>query len=131
MSVKRKKQFTVWLENKPGQMARLGRALRKGKINILALSVVDSVDASQVRIVVDDAPALRKALAAAKMPSSTRDVLVLELANIPGAMGRIGDTLSKAGLNLDYAYGSTHPAIDDAQVVIACDDVPRAAKLLS
>ena len=130
MSVKIKKQFTVWMENKPGRMARLGRAMRRGRVNILAISVVDSADSSQVRIVVSNATTARKALSEANLPVTVRDVLVLRLSNVPGAMGKIGTTLARAKINLDYAYGSTHPGVDDALVIVACDKIPKAARLL-
>ena len=122
-----KKQFTVWLNNKPGELAKLGRILQRAKVNIVAMCVVENADTGQVRFVADKPPAARKALQQAKLPFTTRDVLVARLGDVPGAMGRVGSALAKAKINLDYAYASTHPAQDDALVVIACDDV-RAAK---
>lgn len=125
-----KTQITAWLDNKPGQMAKLGRALKRGKVNMTAMSVIDTVDHSGVRMVVDNAAAAKKALTRAKVPFSTRRVLLLTMTNKVGALGQVGAKLAKGGVNLDYAYGSTHPKQDDALVVVACDNVSKAARLL-
>src|ERR1041385_1734284 len=48
------KQLALFLENRPGTLARLADALGKAKINIYAITTSDTVDHSVVRIVVSD-----------------------------------------------------------------------------
>src|SRR5678815_5791161 len=52
-------QLALFLENKPGTLARVCEALEKAKINIYAVSTSDTIDHSVVRMVVSDT---RKAL---------------------------------------------------------------------
>jgi hypothetical protein len=125
-----KKQLSVNLENKPGQLARLCAALSRGKVNIVALAVAENADCGQVRVVTDKAAAARKALAKAKMNATARDVVVVQLTNEPGAMARAAKKLAQAKVNIDYVYGSAERRGTAATCVFAVDDTPKAAKIL-
>ena len=48
------KQISVFLENKPGTLKKMTAALSEAKINIRALSVVDTRDFGIVRMLVND-----------------------------------------------------------------------------
>ena len=47
-------QLALFLENKPGTLARVCEALEQAKINIFAVSTSDTIDHSVVRMVVSD-----------------------------------------------------------------------------
>ncbi|MHC4481514.1 MAG: ACT domain-containing protein, partial [Planctomycetota bacterium] len=46
-------QLAVFLENRPGTLAKMCQALAQEGINLLALTVSDNVDHAVVRLVVD------------------------------------------------------------------------------
>ena len=48
------KQLAVFLDNRPGALARVCEAFEENGINIHALTTSDTVDHSVVRMVVDD-----------------------------------------------------------------------------
>ena len=48
------KQISVFLENKPGRLANVLSALAREKINVTALSVMDSHEHSVLRFVTND-----------------------------------------------------------------------------
>ena len=48
------KQISIFLENKPGQLAGICRELAKADINIATLSLADTADFGIVRLIVDD-----------------------------------------------------------------------------
>jgi len=48
------KQLAVFLDNRPGTLARLADALGEAKINIFAISTSDTVDHTVIRLVVSD-----------------------------------------------------------------------------
>ena len=48
------KQISIFLENKPGQLAGICRTLAKAEINIATLSRADTADFGIVRMIVDD-----------------------------------------------------------------------------
>ena len=125
-----KKQLTVYLENKPGELARVCKVLGRSEVNIVAISVVDTVDTGAVRIVVDNFTRAWKALEELKLLVHGRDVLAATLADEPGVLAEAATKLAEAGINIDYAYGSTHTDSKEAVCVFAVSDPGRAEKLL-
>ena len=124
------KQITVVLENKPGELARLGEALAQEKINIDALSVSDTTDAGLVRLVTRQHDEALRALAKAGLPAFAVEVLQLELYNKPGALADISRKLAKGKINIQYLYTGPSGPQDRATVIIRVTNPLAAAKLL-
>ena len=125
------KQFSVSLTNKPGQMAKLARALKRAGVNMLAMSVSEQADTGTVRLIVSNKAATRKALRAARLPFTERDVLLVRADNSPGALGDISATLAREKINMDYAYASTHPDATQATIILAVDHTRKAVRVLA
>ena len=53
-------QLSIAMENAPGQLGRLCRALTQANVNIRGISVSDATDVSTIRLPVSDVPADRK-----------------------------------------------------------------------
>ncbi len=101
------KQLSVFLENKPGRLASLLRALAREKVNVVALTIMDSHEHSVLRLVVNDVPATRKVLQGLNVSSTEADVLVVDLRNQPGALAHVCEQLATEHINIDYAYCSS------------------------
>jgi hypothetical protein len=82
------KQLSVSLVNKPGRLHAVLAALQKEKVNILALTVMDSGERSTLRFVPDDAALAASALETLNVRCEASDVLMVEVANQPGAFGQ-------------------------------------------
>jgi hypothetical protein len=100
------RQLSVFLENKPGVLAELCRTLAAAGIAIRGLSASDTVDHAVVRMVVDDPVAAAHLL-------GERGTLVIETPILsltvpqPDGLARVADELSRASVNIEYAYGNT------------------------
>ena len=57
-----KQQISVFLENRPGTLAKTCAVLARGKVNIQAISVADTADSCVVRLLVDKTGKARQAL---------------------------------------------------------------------
>lgn len=125
------KQLALFLENKPGTLGKLCRALARAKINILALSVADAVDHAVVRIVVDDTQKAVHLLGEHGVLVVERDVLMLEADNRPGELGRIASKLSVKKVNIEYAYCASLPGVKKGVVILRVDDPKKAKSVLS
>ena len=125
-----RKQLTVYLENKPGQLAKLCKAIANNKVNILAISVVDTVDTGAVRLVVDNIAKASSALKKLGLLIHIRDVLAINCANKLGVLAKVAGKLSKAGVNIDYAYGSVGKNSKEAMCVFSVFDPKKADKIL-
>jgi hypothetical protein len=100
------KQVTAFLENKPGRLANICSALGREKINIQALTVMDSKEHSVLRLVSDDLARTKSALNSLGTPFQETEVLIVEMENRPGALARICEKLAAEHINIDYAYCS-------------------------
>ncbi|MDQ1372464.1 MAG: hypothetical protein QG582_1380 [Candidatus Thermoplasmatota archaeon] len=96
------KEFSVKLENRPGELARMTEVLRKDGVNIRAISTEPKAEV--VRVVASDPEKARKSLSETKLQFSERNLLVAKLEDRPGELARISETLAKAGVNIDAAY---------------------------
>jgi hypothetical protein len=122
-------QLSVTMENKPGQLARLGSALARAKVNIEAISVLDSSEVGVVRLVTSANARARAALKKAGMNVIQQPVLIVKLANEPGSLGAAARKLAAAKVNIEFVYGSAAQAGKPSTIVIGVSDIARAAKV--
>jgi hypothetical protein len=101
------KQISVFLENKPGRLANVLLALARDKVNITALSVMDSHEHSVLRFVVDDLDKTRQALKEMSTPFAETEVVLVELRNQPGELAHVCELLGAEHVNIEYAYCSS------------------------
>lgn len=124
-------QLALFLENKPGTLARVCEAMRDAKINIYAFSTSDTVDHSVVRMVVSDT---RKALLLFEEHNTLvveSEVLLIEGNNKPGSLARIANKLSDAKINIEYAYCATAPDEKTGLLVLRASNCKKAMKVLN
>ncbi len=79
------RQLSVFLENKPGVLAAVCRALGDHDINIRGVSVSDTVDHAVVRLIVSDPHKAIHILGEHGTLVVETDVLVVKLSDHPGA----------------------------------------------
>jgi len=125
------KQLAIFLDNRPGTLARVADALAEAKIDIYAVSTSDTVDHSVVRLVVSD---YRKALHLFEAHGTLvveDDVLVVEGDNRTGSLARIAHKLADAKVNIEYAYCATPPEAKKGLLVLRLADARKALKVLN
>ena len=125
------KQLALFLENRPGTLARLADALGKAKINIYAISTSDTVDHSVVRVVVSDP---RRALHLFEEHNAfvvEDEVLMFDGDNKPGSLSRIAHKLAAAKINIEYCYCATPPDAKRGLMIMRVSDPKRALKVLN
>jgi hypothetical protein len=101
------KQVSVFLENKPGRLANVLLALAREKVNVTALTVMDSHEHSVLRFVADDLDRTRNCLKALSIPFAESEVLVVDLRNQPGELAHVCELLGAEHINIEYAYCSS------------------------
>jgi hypothetical protein len=95
------KQFTVSVENRPGAVAAIARALGNAKVNILALLGTAQGTSGAVELVVEDPRRAKKALDEAGLTYRETTAEEYELQNKPGALAQCLDKLAAKGVNLN------------------------------
>jgi hypothetical protein len=116
-------EITVELENRPGTLAQLGEALGQAGVNIQGISGFTAGGGPAVlHVLVADPDAARKALQAARIPvRGDRPVLVRQLQDRPGELGKLCRSLAAAGVNVEFIYQGTNN-----QVVLGVSDLKKA-----
>lgn len=122
-------QFCVAILNKPGTLAKLCRTLASANVNIGAITVCDNNECSWIRLVASPAATARTALSKGKFTYTTVPVLRLRAHNRPGELARIAGRLAKAGVNINYVYGSNSGA-ERSTLIVCADNLAAAAKAL-
>jgi len=125
------KQLAIFLENKPGTLARVCDALAGAKINIYAITVSDTIDHSVIRLVVSDP---RRALLLFEEHGTLvveDDVLMVDGDNKPGSLAKICHRLSAAKINIEYCYSATSPDAKKGLMILRVSDPKKALKVLN
>ena len=116
------KDLTLILEDKPGELARVGEALGKAGMNIEGVCGVTIDGQGMIHLLVEDAAKARRTLEVNRITvREETDVLVVEVEDRPAALGNIARRLANAGVNLHLAYLAT-----STRLVLGVDDLEKA-----
>lgn len=102
-----RRQLSVAIENEPGRLGAVARMLSAKGIHIDAFSIIDNVEHGMVRLMTSDPDAAKTIIKAAGLPVVEASVLSVEMTDRTGNLALVGETLSAAGVNIEYAYAST------------------------
>ena len=122
-------QLSVFVENKQGKLVETVKTLAENNINIRAMSIADTKDFGILRMITSDNDKTREVLSGDTVVNTT-EVIAVKMADKPGALYKVIDILSKAGVNIEYMYAFTASDSLGAYVVFRVDDVPYAQKLI-
>ena len=123
-------QFSIFLPNKPGVLAQVSRQLAQAKVNVIAMTMMDSSEHGVLRLVMSDAPRLHAALTPLNLPMTETDVLLLEMSNRPGALAEVCGRLAEAHVNISYAYVTTGTQGGRTKGIFKVADTRKAMKVL-
>lgn len=123
------RQLSIYLENKPGVLAEMCKALAAQDVNIRAISISNTVDDAVVRLIVDNPRKAVHILGDHGALVVETDVLSINLGNKPGELAALARKFARAKINIEYAYGSSDHT--DATLFIRVSDVKKAKQLLS
>jgi hypothetical protein len=122
--------LTVILQDRPGELARLGEATGRAGVNIQGMCAFTGEGRGVIHLLFDDeqADAAHAALEEAGMGvADQRQVLVIDVEDRPGTLGELARTLGEAGVNIELAY----TVFGGVKLVIATDDLESARAALS
>src|SRR3954470_7817563 len=125
------KQLALFLDNRPGTLARVCEALSHAKINIYAITTSDTIDHSVIRMILSNP---RQALLLFEEHGTLvveSEVLLIEGDNKPGSLARIAHKLSETKINIEYAYCATAPDAKKGLLILRPSDCKKALKVLN
>jgi len=106
------KDLTVSLEDRPGELARMGEALGVAGINIEGMAAMSAEGRAIIHLLVVDAAATRTALQGAGIKvEGEADPMIAEFPadqiDRPGTMGNMARAVADAGVNIKVVYLAT------------------------
>jgi hypothetical protein len=123
-------QFSVFMVNKPGVLAQVLAEFARSKVNILAMTIVDSAEHGVMRVVFDQTEKARQVLTRLNMPFNETDTLCVTLENTSGALATVMEKLGKEHINVSYAYCTAGAKGGRTTGVVKVVDVKKAMRIL-
>ena len=123
------KDLTVILQDRPGELARLGQATGEAGVNIQGMCAFTGEGRGVIHLLFDEdqSGVARKALEQAGMGvADEREVLVIDVEDRPGTLGELARSLGEASVNIEFVY-TTYGGI---KLVVATDDMESAREAL-
>ena len=116
------KDLTIELEEKVGTVAAAAEALGKAGVNIEGICGFVVGGKGVGHVLVEDAGKARQALqSAGARVTGEQDVIVMEIEDRPGSLGKLTRKLADAGVNLNAVYLATK-----TRVVLGTRDLEKA-----
>jgi len=123
-------QFSIFMVNKPGVLAQVLGEFARAKINVIAMTMMDSVEHGVMRVVFAAPEKAREVLSKLNMPHNETEVLCVTLDNQSGALAAVAEKLAKNHINISYAYCTAGAKGGRTTGVLKVADVKKAMKIL-
>ncbi|WP_165251634.1 ACT domain-containing protein [Paludisphaera soli] len=123
-------EVTAHLENKPGRLAKICSALAEEKVDLLAVSVMETAGPSVLRFVASDLEATKRVLTSLGTEYTVAEVLALQVENRTGALSGVLEKLAQEHINIDYAYVSSASSQGKAMGILHTTNPKKAQQIL-
>ncbi len=124
------KEFAVLMEDRPGTLGKICRALADRSVNILGFQSFPIGGKSLTRFVVDNPAAAKSVLDAERLTYTEEEVARVKLPHRPGELARAASRLGEADININYTYCGLEAETNAALVIFGVAEAARAATIL-
>jgi len=125
----RVKALVIRVEDRPGMLGEIASALGAMNVNLRAVHGGNENGQGVVRLVVDKLAIAKKVLAARGWQPDEEEILEVELADKPGALGEVAKLLGDARVNITSVFVSTAGG-RKVTAFLAVSDMKAALKAL-
>ena len=123
------KQYSVFMPNRPGALARMAKLFSDSGVNIIGISSEVRDDSALVRIAVDGEEDRSSILSKAGFASVEGRLLSVEVEDKPGQLAKVAKILADGGINITNVYGTSFGR-QVSRILFAVDSTDAAAELL-
>lgn len=125
------RQFTVFLENRVGQLLEVVRKFHGSTVRVVAISISDSTECALVRFLLSDPEAGREILERAGLAMVESDLIGIELPDIPQPMLKLFTALLAAEVNVTQVYPLLVRPTGQPAVAVMVDNIEMALDTLT
>lgn len=123
------KQLSVFVENRQGRLCEVLNVMKENGVNILSLSLADTMEYGLLRLIVDNAEVGSEKLTEAGFSTMLTDVLIIEIAHEVGSLQTLLKGLSDNDVNIEYMYGLSIDG-EKAYVVLKTQELAKAIEVI-
>jgi len=123
-------QFSIFMVNKPGVLAQVLDKFAQARINMRAMTMMDSSEEGIMRVVFARPKKAKEVLSKLNMPYNEAEVLCINLTDSSGALAVVVKKLAKSHMNISYAYYTAGTKGSQTTVVFKVADVKKAMQIL-
>src|SRR6266849_8536366 len=120
------KEFNVLVQDRPGTLGKLCRALADRGVNIVAFETFETT----FRFIVDNPTTAKTALDNEKISYTEAEVAQVKLPHRRGELARAASRLGEANININYAYCGVDPGTNTPLLFFGVEGATKAARLL-
>jgi hypothetical protein len=124
------KEFTIKMEDRPGILGEVCRALADRGVNIQAFQSFPTGAESLVHFVADNPTTAKTVLDTQGLTYTEAEVVHVKLPHRPGELARAAARLGDANININYAYSGVEPGTNAPVLIFGVTEVGRAASIL-
>jgi hypothetical protein len=125
------REFAISLEDRPGTLGKLCKALAEEGVNILAYQQFPHEKSNgSVRLVVDNPDRAKVVLDRQRSNYKETEVAQVKLAHRSGELGRAASRLGEAGININYGYCGSEANNNATFLILGVAEVGKAVKIL-
>ncbi len=122
-------QFVVQLENRPGALAGLTRAVAAAGVDIRGISGGGAGDRGYALLTTSDDVATRTALRAGGYPFVEGETIIVDVEDRPGGLAAVAEKLAAAGVDIRGVL-FVRGVDGTVETALSVDDVARARQVL-
>ena len=130
MQVELRNEIIFKAPTRVGLLADVTAALAEKNVNLLAIGAYDKGDLGEFLMITSNNRAAFEALGEIGGEMDLVPVVVVTVANEPGALASVARKIADAGLNISQIHATTTDA-GSAMVVLRSDDEAHVAELLA
>jgi hypothetical protein len=123
-------QFSVFLENRVGQLLEVVRSFQGSKVKIVGLTISDSADCSILRLILSHPEQGREILSLNKHAFAENELVAVELPATPSAINDLCKALLQAEINIHYAYPLIVNPHGRSAIAMHIDNTEQASRTL-
>jgi hypothetical protein len=124
------RELTIRMDNRPGSLGKICRALGERGVNIMAFQSIPSEKTILVCVVADNSDAAEDVLDKEGIGYTEGEVVLVKLPHAPGALARAASKLGEANINISYAYSGAESGTNAPLVIFGVTELGRAATIL-
>lgn len=124
------KQLSVFLENKPGRLAKMTRVLGQERVDIITLSISDTTNFGIVRAIVNNTDRALEILKNSGFTVNVAELMAVYVPDHPGGLAELLALLEDKHISVEYLYSFVRKPGDKAMIVFKVEDVTAAEQMI-